>query len=462
MNSRTCVIDADSHKNENPVVFRDYLPREFRERLGFVRDRYGEQRIRIVDVDPATGRPDLERLMLQPEGLGKGTFRPYHAESTIGGLFNRVRFEHMDREGIDHQLIYGSINLGFNSVIDPELNVALCRAYNDYVHDDCASHADRLHPVGILPLRDPEEAVAELRRCVHELGMVAVTTAPHLPVPHPEAPDRFPALRVPKHLSHPDFEPLLAEIERLDVGLALHGAPGVQLASGTADLLDSFTLVHVFANRGLQQMALARLIFDGTLERFPKLRIAFLEAGCGWLPDFLHSLHEHWEKRVEHFDPGIEPSPREFLLELVRERRSGGAGYLSRARRLMELLFTPSADAAPPDELERFRFEHPRAVRDPVEYLEQGRIFLSAEPGDPSPALLETALGDAGRGAPMLAVDYGHWDAEVAGCVGRTLQEPRFSPSLVDGLLADNALAFYGERLRRRIEPLEHVVGVAS
>ena len=53
-----------------------------------------------------------------------------------------------------------------------------------------------------------------------------------------------------------------------------------------------FTLVHVFANRSMQQMALARLIFDGAMEAHPGLRFGFLEAGAGWLPDFLHALHE--------------------------------------------------------------------------------------------------------------------------------------------------------------------------
>lgn len=127
------VVDADSHKCENPAVFFDYIPASYRSRVSLVRDRYGEQRFRILDFDPRTRARDLERVFLQVEGFGKGTYRPYHRETTIGGLFNRVRIEHMDREDIDHQVIYGSMPLAFNSLIDAELAVALCRAYNDYI-----------------------------------------------------------------------------------------------------------------------------------------------------------------------------------------------------------------------------------------------------------------------------------------------------------------------------------------
>jgi predicted TIM-barrel fold metal-dependent hydrolase len=448
------VIDADSHKCENPLVFLDYVDPAFRRRIGFVRDRFGEQRFRIVDRRSQGGPADFARVFLQPEGYGKGTYRPYHRETTIGGLFNRRRIEHMDREGIDHQVVYGSVALAFGSLIDPELAVALCRAYNDYIAEDCSKHSDRLHPMAVLPLQAPEEAVREMRRCVETLGMPGVMVPPNLPQPHPAAPDRFPELRVPRHLSHPDFEPVLAAAARLDAPVAIHGAPGMYYAGGTSDQLDSFTLVHVFANRSMLQMALARLIFDGTLEAHPGLRFGFLEAGCGWLPDLMHGLREHWESRIRDFDPFLEPSPAEFLAEFVREGAAGpGSALLGRARALMGTLFSPREDAAGPGELRHFLYEHPKLRRDPLEYLERGQIFLSVEPGDPAPSYLEVALGEVGRRVCGMAVDYGHWDAALDGCVEQIAGRPGIDAEHAVRLVGANALDFYGDRLRRRISP---------
>ena len=445
------VIDADSHKCENPAVFFDYIPQPYRARFSLVRDRYGEQRFRILDRDPHTGRADFARVFLQPEGYGKGTFRPYHEETTLGGLFQRIRLEHMDREGIDHQVVYGSMTLAFSSLIDAELATVLCRAYNDYIVEDCAACSDRVHPVGVIALQDPGEALREMQRCVGELGLPAVSIAPNLPQPHPEAPDRFPAIRVPKPLSHPDFFPLFAEAERLDVALGVHGAPGVQLAGGCSDQLDSFTLVHAFANRCTQQMAIAKLIFDGVLERFPRLRFGFLEAGAGWFPDFIYNLHEHWRKRIAHFDPSIEPSLGQFLVEFARERdMHGGLGLLRKARRLLGVLTPGAEEKASPAELVTFRYEHTNLTRDPIDYARRGQIFLTCEPDDPAPGWLPMALGDWGEGLCGMAVDYGHWDAQLRDCVGLAARAAG-TPERAVRLLSSNALAFYGERLRRRL-----------
>jgi predicted TIM-barrel fold metal-dependent hydrolase len=451
MPTRPLVVDADSHKCENPAVFADYLPQEARARLRFVRDRYGEQRFELRDRDPRSGA-FVWRTFLQPEGYAKGTFRPYHEETTLGGLFHRVRLEHMDREGIDHQVIYGSVALAFSSLWDAELAGALCRAYNDYIVDDCAPYRARLHPVAHVALQDPAEAVRELRRCVLEKGMVGAAVAPNLPVPHPDAPAAFPAIRVPKPLSHPDFAPLLAEAEALGVALGVHGAPGVYLAGGSSDQLDSFTLVHVFANRSMQQMALARLLFDGTLERFPRLRVGFLEAGVGWLPDLLHALHEHWEKRVAHFDPSLEPSRAEFLLEFARERdASGKARWLRKARQVMAVFSPRRGEEASAAELAAFRNEHPDLRSDPLAALERDQLFFTFEPDDPAPGYLRSALGAAGERCCGLAIDYGHWDATLKRCVALAAASAGGDDAYAARLLGGNALAFYGESLARRI-----------
>jgi uncharacterized protein len=448
------VIDADSHKIENPVVFIDYIERPYRDRVQVVKDKYGEQRIAITDKHPYSDAPTFVRLYPQPDGLGKGAYRALHPETAMGALFNRVRLEHMDQEGIDVQVIYGSLTLVLAGLIDTELSVALCRAYNNYIHDDCEPYRARMIPVGILPLQDVPAAIDEMRRCVEQLGMPAVSISPNQPVPHPDAPDAFPKIRAPKHLSSPGFFPLYEAAQELEVSIGVHGTPGSYLCGGSSDQVDTFALVHIFGHRCQQQMALSKLVMDGVMERFPRLRFGFLEAGCGWLPDLMHALHEHWEKRIRDFDPTYKPPGGQFLLEVLRDRNRTRSGLRSRARNLIDFARSSRGNGGNGNGVdENYLYEHKGLQRNPEEYLERGQIFVTFEPDDPAPKYLPTALGRAGERVAGWSVDYGHWDGVLTRCVRRITEAPDIDPAYAVRLLSTNTLEFYGPRLRNRIEP---------
>jgi len=93
-------------------VLREYLEPQYRDRIGLVIDRLGDQRARIVDFNPATGKNDFMRMFPQPQGLGKGGFRNLHPDTTLGQC-SIAWIEHMDQEGVDVQVIYGTLNLIF-------------------------------------------------------------------------------------------------------------------------------------------------------------------------------------------------------------------------------------------------------------------------------------------------------------------------------------------------------------
>jgi len=446
------VIDADSHKMENPVVFLDYLPAPYRERIRSKRDRFGQLRLVVRDWNPKTKACDLEREFPQPEGPGKGAFAAIHPETAIGAVFNRIRLRHMDEEGVDAQVLYGSMTLSFEGLLDRDLAVACMRAYNDYIADDCRAWAGRLFPVGFLSLADVDEAVRELRRCVETLGMIGVHVPPSLPVPHPAAPDAFPAVRLGKHLSHPDFAPLLAAAQELDVAVGVHGSPGVYLAGGLSDQVDTFILSHVFGHRNQMQLALATCVFEGVFDRFTRLRLGFLEAGCGWLPDLIHAFHEHWEKRIRDFDPDTRLSMAQFARELLRERggRDGRLRIVGKARAVYDLL--ARTERVPrSDDRDAFLFEHRALTHDPTDFFRRGQVFTSFESDDPAPAYLRAALGSWGEDLACFSGDYGHWDGVLRGCVTNVVRAGRYERDHLGKLLGGNCLRFYGPRLARAL-----------
>jgi uncharacterized protein len=447
------VIDADAHKLENPLILRDYLPSEYRDRVGLVIDQLGDQRVRIFDYNPKTNQNDLVQHFPQPNGLGKGGFRTLHPDTTLGAMFNRVRIEHMDQEGIDVHIIYGTLNLIFSGLLDKDLAVALCQAYNSYMAEDCRPFGDRLKPIGVLPVQDVGEAVKELHRCVNELGMVGVAVPPNLPVPHPRAPQAFPEVRTCKPISHPDFHPILQAAVEQDVALGIHGAPGSYMMGGIADHMETFVLTHIFVQRNQQQHAMARMIFDGAFEQFPTLRVGFLEGGCGWLPDLAHAFHEHWEKRIRDFDPKhpYRPSAMDMTRLMLQERGThNSTNVVSQVKNLFDLLWT--ADHDPANINDDSLYEH-YGLRhcDPMTYFERGQIFVSFESDDPAPSYMHLAMGEVGKRVACFSGDYGHWDGVLQNCVHDAATKAPYDRDHLARLLGGNCLALYGDRLRQTL-----------
>ncbi|MBF2026752.1 MAG: amidohydrolase family protein [Oscillatoriales cyanobacterium C42_A2020_001] len=447
------VIDADAHKLENPLIMRDYLEPQYRDRIGLVIDNLGDQRVRILDFNPKTGENDLAQLFPQPSGLGKGGFRTLHPETTLGAMFNRARIEHMDQEGIDVHVIYGTLNLIFPSLLDKELAVALCKAYNSYMAEDCHPYRDRLKPIGVLPLQDVNEAIQEMHRCVNELGMIGVSVPPNLPAPHPRAPEAFPEIRTCKAISHPDFRAVLQAAVDLDVSLGIHGAPGSYMMGGIADHMETFVLTHIFVQRNQQQHAMTRMVFDGAFEQFPTLRVGFLEGGCGWLPDLAHAMHEHWEKRVRDFDPKnpYKPPLMELSKLMMQERGiHNSTTVLSQMKGMFDLLW--SADRTTLNVEDSSLYEHYNLRhRDPMEYFERGQIFVSFESDDPAPAYMHLAMGEVGKRLACFSGDYGHWDGVLQHCVRDAATKADYDRDHLARLLGGNALALYGDRLRNSL-----------
>src|SRR5437868_3008165 len=64
-----------------------------------------------------------------------------------------------------------------------------------------------------------------------------------------------------------------------------------------ADLFDRFVEVHTLSHPFAQMIQMTSLAFRGVFEAFPRLKVAFLEAGCTWVPYWLGRMDEEWEKR---------------------------------------------------------------------------------------------------------------------------------------------------------------------
>jgi len=93
-----------------PLVMRDYLEPEYRDRIGLVVDSLGDQRARIVNFNPATGKTTLCGCSLNLREWVR--WLNLHPDTTLGAMFNRLRLNTWIKALMS--VIYGTLNLIFS------------------------------------------------------------------------------------------------------------------------------------------------------------------------------------------------------------------------------------------------------------------------------------------------------------------------------------------------------------
>jgi hypothetical protein len=288
------------------------------------------------------GRPSLRiegRHYPEDKGPGAGC-PPEHGLSTVEGIDWSTAegvMRDADRDHIDVMVLYPSFGLCTPSLEDPEFAAGFARLYNGWIAEYCKPTRGRLRGVAVTPVEHGAVAI-DIMREAKDLGLVATMIPPALKA---------------RNLDHPDLDAFYSAAEELDMPLGVHGAPGIHLPKIGVDRFDNYIQVHCISFPFDQMTAMTALVSGGVFDRHPRLRVAFLEAGVGWVPFFVDRLHEHWQKRGSWIPNGWR--------------------------------------------------------RDPVEYLEAGNVWVSCEPDEPILPGVVDVLGDR---FIMFASDYPHWDGE--------------------------------------------------
>jgi predicted TIM-barrel fold metal-dependent hydrolase len=296
----TKIIDADGHVVEPRTFWQDYVEPKYRERLPrIIKDANGIDRIAFGDristnsiYPPAAmcipgGMANTELMSkLNWDDLRPGSYDP------------RARLADMDGEAIDISVLFPSIGLGFVGIRDPELSAAGCRAYNNWMGDFCRVAPGRLYSVAPVPLHDVELALAEMRRVVKQHGVKAILVRSN---PYNN-----------RRLSDSAYDPFWAEAQELDCTIALHAAVTGDMPTAGFDRYQDFFQRMIISHPLEQEMACMDIICGGVLDQYPRLRVAFLEAGGGWIPYWLGRLDEFYEK-IGHMVPKAKMKPSEYF-----------------------------------------------------------------------------------------------------------------------------------------------------
>jgi predicted TIM-barrel fold metal-dependent hydrolase len=354
-------LDADSHLMELPGWLEHYADPDVRERirplaLGAA-GKLAEDAIRRAEARRARSEadPDVAAKLMTSKG--------WHA---YGAFDPAERSDALDRLGFDAQLVFSTFAPTQYLGEDVDLVFGGTRAHNRAMADFCSADP-RLLAVAFVPWGPPElthQAVVEAL----DLGCRAVHV-PSKPARRGIAP------------THPDYDPVWAALAERDVPFVLHVGGAGRLIP--PELHDNGRPVSDFLGGGenirakdymaiyhLPEVFLAAMIFDGVLERFPRLRGGCIEQGALWVVPWLERLDLAQASfgRNEPVLRDLPAHPSEYVQDRIFATPFPGepVGWITEQVGSRVLCF--SSD-----------FPHPEGTRDPIAKFEATMAGLDGE-----------------------------------------------------------------------------------
>jgi predicted TIM-barrel fold metal-dependent hydrolase len=308
-------VDCDMHIMEPPDLFERYLDPAFKHRVNVSvgadgRPKRGPSGSIYIDGVPIsdsdlqqhrkpvkTGRTDTSQPLSGSRLADTGRLdfaiqRKYNAEAQVMGMV---------MEGVDIAVLYPTTGLSLiaRDNLDPRLSLALCQAYNNWIHEFTRYSPERLKFVAMLPVHDVHLACRELVRCVRELGAVGSFLRPNL---------------VNGHYWHSNYwDPLYSIHEELNVTWGFHEGTGAQYSHMNVLYGENRFYRHVASHWIEMQQALIAMIIGGVFEFHPKLRVGFLEAQNSWAPGLLSRIEWDYPQYRDSHAPYLSLTPKEYF-----------------------------------------------------------------------------------------------------------------------------------------------------
>ena len=348
------VFDADNHLYETRDALTKYLPEPYKGAIDYV-DVHGRTKIvvrgQISDYIPnptfdRVGRPGAQEEYFKhgnPEGrsqrdiIGRGIDCPPAFREASS------RLQLLNEQDVDYALMLPTLASLIEERMkdDPDLSAAAIHALNLWMADAWPfSFENRIFSTPIVTPGVVSKAVAELEWLIGQ-GARAILMRP------------APAwgYKGPRSFALPEFDPLWELIQDSGVLVVIHASDsgyirysneweGVTTETQAFAQVSPFTMALRNQHRDIQD-AVTSLICHGTLWRFPRVRIALIENGAGWVPGLLHHLDHTWSQMPQEFPekpsetfkknfwmhPFHEEDPRELIKLLGPDHVIFGSDY---------------------------------------------------------------------------------------------------------------------------------------
>jgi predicted TIM-barrel fold metal-dependent hydrolase len=305
-------FDADNHYYEATDAFTRYLDKGMARRAMQWAEIDGRQRLLVAGtVNRFIPNPTFDPVA-KPGSLDE-YFRGRNPRgdniATLFGDLEPIRPEYRDRDarlavmdaqGIDGCFMFPTLGVGMEEALagDPEAAVAAFHAFNRWLDDDWGyAYQERIFAAPMIPLVDVDAAVTELEEVLAKDARIVCIKG-------------GPAITRDGRVSPGDarFDPFWARVNEAGVTVGIHsGDAGYNRYVDDWEQVGAFRafayspLRIVLSGSRAPYETMAALVCQGVYDRFPRVRVASIEAGADWVPELLTKLKKVYGQSPKGF-----------------------------------------------------------------------------------------------------------------------------------------------------------------
>lgn len=201
----------------------------------------------------------------------------------------------MDTMGVDIQIIFPQPMLEIGLHPSKEIETRLIMAYNDWFTERVLPHEPRIKTMLALPYSDPVACLQTVRKHAEKPGVIGflITSQRN------------------ENVYDAGYMPLYHELEERGIPLGFHAGPNY----GTAAALNRFLSVHALSFVTCNMIHLTNWVINGLPERFPKLKVLWIESGLAWLPFMMQRLDHEFMLRQSDA-PLLRRRPSDYMRDM--------------------------------------------------------------------------------------------------------------------------------------------------
>ncbi|MGZ9159768.1 MAG: amidohydrolase family protein [Candidatus Limnocylindrales bacterium] len=284
------IVDADAHQLNEMTYFQDIA-------------KYIDDEVLRYEVFHGEGGKLMYPGFRGPQHqsvAGRLTrYRNEDQEDLTSDVPPEVEFSRreMNAIGIDYQVVFPTALLALGMHPDPHIETAMAWAYTRWLTEEILPHAPHVKTMVYLPMNQPAECVKFVEQFGDLPGVVGfmVTSARYRPV----------------HAN--EYMPLYSALQERGLPLSFHAIYHQQerMFEGMNKFLSVHALGFIFYNL----VHITNMVINGIPERFPNLKLLWIESGLAWIPFLMQRLDNEYKMRTSEA-PLLKKLPSDYMREM--------------------------------------------------------------------------------------------------------------------------------------------------